>query len=133
MDSPTIEDARDDIRVTGSLDALAEFTGDPWLRGKRVRLDSDERNMQARTSVLLMRVWLHEDRLDVLIAVIRELHFDGKHVEMQERLARETRSGVSKATFEQANELATWICADPQRKARALDRLREAIARVKII
>jgi hypothetical protein len=124
MDSPTMADALDDMRLLGTLDTLAAVTGQPWLCGERIEQTAESRDIQARASVDLLRIRLHVTDHDALVAVIIELHNVPEG--MAHKLASPKCIGVGAAVTLEGKEIAKWVCADERREARALNRLWKA-------
>lgn len=112
--SPTLTAAEfaDDLRVVGLLD------------GKRIGTANDLHGC-ARATVLLLAADVGETIKFNQRAVIRKLHYGGRHDETQKKITGET-PGLPQEVRRRGGELMKWICDDPERKARALARIREA-------
>ena len=127
---PSIDAAIEDLRLTGSMQALAAHVRNPelakWLRGQRIGTPrKPDQHTDARADSQLLENELGEHRPGVLIATIEALHYSGRFTPY---VARIVSGNLPDSIIKPAEAREKWICESPTRKAAHLAKLRAALA-----
>ena len=130
IDGAALVDAFVYWRATGSTRALADLVPHAelaaLLRSEGLRKPNHVlTKIQARASVLLLRMNLGETRPKVLAGCIARLHY-GKNPPLP-TIAKIVESSLSAAILKEARDLRKWILESSSAESH-LDRLREALA-----